>query len=92
MDEMGFFADTIMKQKYSHTLKDGTKETWENIAWRVTKNVLKAVDIKMTHSIAKDIFNYINNNADFTFVCLSLFSHNLALIVQLILKKLNCIF
>lgn len=42
--EMSEFARTIMNQKYSHIKKDGTKETWDNIAYRVAKNVMKAVD------------------------------------------------
>lgn len=41
--EMSKFASTIMQQKYSHTLKSGELETWDNIAYRVSKNVLKAV-------------------------------------------------
>lgn len=45
MSEMSVFAKTIMEQKYSHTKKDGTKETWEDIAKRVTKNVFKAVSV-----------------------------------------------
>jgi ribonucleoside-diphosphate reductase alpha chain len=40
--EMSFFADTIMKQKYSHEI-GGIKETWDQIAKRVATNVLKAV-------------------------------------------------
>lgn len=44
MSDMSEFAKTIMLQKYSHTKKDGTKETWDNIAYRVAKNVMKAVD------------------------------------------------
>lgn len=42
--EMSAFAQTIMNQKYAHVLPDGTKETWEMIAKRVAKNVMKAVD------------------------------------------------
>jgi ribonucleoside-diphosphate reductase alpha chain len=45
-DDMSAFAKTIMNQKYSHTKKDGTLEDWDNIAYRVSKNVLKAVDAK----------------------------------------------
>lgn len=45
-DEMSTFAKTIMQQKYSHTKKDGSLETWDNIAYRVSKHVLKAVDAK----------------------------------------------
>jgi ribonucleoside-diphosphate reductase alpha chain len=32
-----------MQQKYSHTKKDGTKETWAEIAKRVAKHVMKSV-------------------------------------------------
>lgn len=39
------FARNIMEQKYSHTKKDGTKETWEEIAKRVTNAVLGVVDV-----------------------------------------------
>jgi len=41
---MSVFADTITKQKYAHDKPDGTKETWEEIAYRVASNVLKAVN------------------------------------------------
>ncbi len=41
--QMSAWADTIMKQKYSHLNKEGEKETWENIAYRVSKKVLQAV-------------------------------------------------
>jgi ribonucleoside-diphosphate reductase alpha chain len=41
---MSEFARSIMEQKYSHSLKDGSKETWENIAYRVAKHVMKAVN------------------------------------------------
>jgi ribonucleoside-diphosphate reductase alpha chain len=53
MSEMSVFAKTIMEQKYSHTKKDGTLETWEEIAHRVTKNVMKAVGAKL--SLSKEI-------------------------------------
>ena len=42
--EMSTFAETIMKQKYSHTKPNGELETWEEIAQRVAKNVLRAVN------------------------------------------------
>jgi len=58
-NEMGEFTQTILNQKYAHTLKDGTKETWENIAYRVTKHVMKSVGINMTTTLAKDIFTMI---------------------------------
>lgn len=41
--KMSAWADTIMKQKYSHLNKEGEKETWENISYRVSKKVLQAV-------------------------------------------------
>ncbi len=41
--KMSAWADTIMKQKYSHLNKEGEKESWENIAYRVSKKVLQAV-------------------------------------------------
>jgi ribonucleoside-diphosphate reductase alpha chain len=41
---MSVFAKTIMEQKYSHTKPDGKKETWEEIAERVARNVLQAVN------------------------------------------------
>lgn len=40
---MSKFATDIMQQKYSHDLPEG-KETWEDIAHRVPKAVMKAVD------------------------------------------------
>lgn len=43
LGEQSFFSKTVMQQKYSHTLKNGELETWDNIAYRVSKNVLKAV-------------------------------------------------
>lgn len=43
-DEMSVFAKTITDQKYAHDKKDGTKESWPEIAKRVATNVMKAVD------------------------------------------------
>lgn len=42
-DTMSEFAHAIMTQKYSHVMKNGENEQWANIAYRVAKNVLKAV-------------------------------------------------
>jgi len=53
MSEMSVFSKTIMEQKYSHTKKDGSLESWENIAYRVSKNVMKAVGAKP--SLVKEI-------------------------------------
>lgn len=41
---MSVFAKTVMQQKYSHDKADGTKETWPEIAFRVSKNVLKTIN------------------------------------------------
>lgn len=46
MSEMSAFAQRIMNHKYSHTLPDGAKETWEQIADRVTFFVLAAAGIR----------------------------------------------
>ena len=43
MTEMSKFANDIMRQKDSHLNKEGEKETWENISYRVSKKVLQAV-------------------------------------------------
>lgn len=44
--EMSSFARNVMNQKYAHTLPDGNKETWNQIAFRVTKNVFSVLNIK----------------------------------------------
>lgn len=43
MTEMSKFAESIMQMKYSHLNKEGEKESWSNIAYRVSKKVLQAV-------------------------------------------------
>lgn len=43
MTEMSTFARTILEQKYCHIKKDGAKETWDDVAYRVAKHVMKAV-------------------------------------------------
>ena len=60
-DNMSEFARTIMEQKYSHILKDGTKENWNNIAYRVTKHVMKATGYDMRSSICKEIHEAIRD-------------------------------
>jgi ribonucleotide reductase alpha subunit len=57
--EMSEFARTIMEHKYSHTLANGEKENWGNIAYRVTKNVMKAVGYTMRDKLAQDICKMI---------------------------------
>ena len=41
--QMAKFPETIMFQKYSHDMDDGTKEHWHNIAYRVPKHVFRSV-------------------------------------------------
>ena len=50
---MSAFAKTIMEQKYSHDLPTGDKETWEQIAYRTVKHVIKALGVQMSSPIAK---------------------------------------
>jgi len=61
MQQMSEFSKTIMLQKYSQTLKDGSKETWDNISYRVTKNVMKSVGLSMKDQLSKDIFEAIKD-------------------------------
>lgn len=47
MSEMSFFAKSILDQKYAHDLIDeARKETWPEVADRVSHNVLKSLGIK----------------------------------------------
>lgn len=55
MIEMSEFAKTIMDRTYAHDLSDGGKESWEQIATRVTKNVMRSVGFDMRHQLSKDI-------------------------------------
>lgn len=51
--EMSGFAKTILEQKYLWNEK-GEKD-WNDVAYRVTKNVMKAVGVTMSDPLAKDI-------------------------------------
>ena len=51
---MSDFARTIYERTYGIKL-DGSKETWEETADRVTKNVLRSVGVDMRSSLAKSI-------------------------------------
>lgn len=52
--DMSNFAKTIFERTYAHDI-DGRKETWEETAHRVTKNVMRAVGIDMRNTLAKEI-------------------------------------
>ncbi len=56
---MNSFAKVIMERTYSHTKKDGEKETWDEIAYRVTKHVLRAVGIDMRQRHAQETYKLI---------------------------------
>ena len=60
-DNMSEFARGIMENKYAHTQKDGTKETWEQVAYRVTKHVMRALDYTMRDTECKQIFELIRD-------------------------------
>lgn len=55
------FAKSIFEHKYAHTKKDGTKETWPETARRVTKSVLKAVDVDFKDPLAQRIYAAIRD-------------------------------
>ena len=58
-NSMSQFATNIMHQKYAHDLPEGRKETWPEIAHRVAKNVMKAVDAPK--DLVKEIEAAISN-------------------------------
>jgi ribonucleoside-diphosphate reductase alpha chain len=61
MTEMSDFARTIMEQKYSHTLNNGNQENWNNIAYRVTKYVMKSIGFNMNSKECKSIHAMIRD-------------------------------
>ena len=56
--EMSVFSKTIMEQKY--LWKEKGEKTWEDIAKRVVKNVMRGVGVKMSDPIAKDLVQIIS--------------------------------
>jgi ribonucleoside-diphosphate reductase alpha chain len=48
------FAQTIFERTYAHDTETG-KENWDDLATRVTKNVMRAVGVDMRKTLAKDI-------------------------------------
>jgi ribonucleoside-diphosphate reductase alpha chain len=47
-DKMSVFAETILNQKYAHAKKDGSKESWAEVALRAAKHPLKTVGAPRT--------------------------------------------
>lgn len=58
---MNAFSKRVMEQKYSMTLADGSKETWEQIAYRVAHNVLESVIEHIPTSLRWAVFEYIRD-------------------------------
>jgi ribonucleoside-diphosphate reductase alpha chain len=58
MTEMSTFARTIMERTYAHGVDD-TLETWDQIAYRVTRNVMRAVEVDMRQQLGKEICRVI---------------------------------
>jgi len=56
---MSNFAQTIMDRTYSHNIEGDRKETWEEIAYRVTKNVMRAVGHTMRDKLSQEICRLI---------------------------------
>ncbi len=57
--QMSTFAQTIMDRTYAHDVDDTRKETWEEIAYRATKNVMRAVGIDMRQRLAQELCRLI---------------------------------
>ena len=58
MAEMSNFARIIMERTYAHDTEEGL-EAWEQIAYRTTKHVMKAVGVDMRQQLAKEIYKSI---------------------------------
>jgi ribonucleoside-diphosphate reductase alpha chain len=56
--EMSGFAQAIMDRTYAHDIDD-RKETWDEIAHRVTKNVMRAVGLDMRQRLPQEICRLI---------------------------------
>ncbi len=58
-EAMSHFAQTIFEQKYAHTLRSGRKETWDELSFRVTSNVLGAADYTREDPEFKAVYQMI---------------------------------
>lgn len=59
MNKLSPFSQTILEQKYLWTEKGETE--WKNVAYRVTKNVMKSVGLNMNAQLSKEIFQAITD-------------------------------
>jgi ribonucleoside-diphosphate reductase alpha chain len=58
--KMSKFAQTIMDRTYAHNIDDeNRKETWNKIAYRVTKNIMRAVGYTMRDKLSQNICRLI---------------------------------
>jgi ribonucleoside-diphosphate reductase alpha chain len=55
------FAKSIMELRYSWEKDDGSKESWQDISYRVATNVFSAVEFSGKESIVKEIIDIISN-------------------------------
>jgi ribonucleoside-diphosphate reductase alpha chain len=54
------FAKTILNRTYAHDIVgENRKETWEEIAHRNVRHVLKAVNVDTRRKLAEDLYRYI---------------------------------
>lgn len=58
MQQMSPFTQTILEQKY--LWKEQGETTWNDVANRVVKNVMKSVGVKMSTPLAKEMVNMIS--------------------------------
>lgn len=54
MSDVSTFSTTILNQKYAMTKEDGTKESWEELCYRVVTNVFKSVGLKKNNPLVKE--------------------------------------
>jgi ribonucleoside-diphosphate reductase alpha chain len=59
MTQLSPFANDVFLHKYAHTKGDGTKESWEECARRVTTNVLRSVGAKK--SLVDSVYEIIRD-------------------------------
>ena len=55
LNELSVFSQTILTNKYAQTKDDGTKETWEDVAYRVASNILGPVFPEYVDAMAQAI-------------------------------------
>lgn len=59
MQNMSKFSETIVFQKYLWVEKG--EKSWDNICYRVVKNIMKSVGVKMTEPMAKEMLKLMQD-------------------------------